>query len=296
MSIVVITGCSSGFGLMAAKQLAERGDQVFATMRDPNGKNRESAEDLGSFAAQTGSNLTVLDLDVTSNESVDTAAAAVLDSAGAPDVVINNAGQMYVGLSEAFTAEELTRQLDVNVVGVHRVCRAFQPAMRERGRGLIINVSSIAGRMAIPFFGVYHASKWGLEGYSLAARGELAGSGVDVVVVEPGPFTTELFPQSPRPADLDGRAGTYPAAAEQAFEEMGAAFDELFGDPEVPTDPTAVVDRFVELIDMTTGTRPFRSVVGVDFGVSERNSVVEPHDQQLLQDMGLEDFARLKTS
>ncbi len=296
MSVVVITGCSSGFGLLAAKQLAERGDHVFATMRDPDGKNRPAAEDLRGFAASTGSNLTVLDLDVTSDASVDAAAAAVLVSAGAPDAVINNAGQMYVGLSEAFTAEELTWQLDVNVVGIHRVCRAFLPSMRDSGAGLIINVSSVAGRMAVPFFGVYHASKWAVEGYSLALRAELGSSGVDVVVVEPGPFTTELFPQSPRPKDQDDRASTYPAEAGQAFDEMGAAFDELFNDPEVPTDPAAVVDRFAELIDMTPGTRPFRSVVGVDFGVAERNSIIEPHDKQILQAMALEEFAQLRTT
>jgi NAD(P)-dependent dehydrogenase (short-subunit alcohol dehydrogenase family) len=296
MGIVVITGCSSGFGLLAAKQLAERGDHVFATMRGPKGKNRPAADDLRGFAATTGAKLEVLDLDVTSDASVDAAAAAVLTSAGAPDAVINNAGQMYVGLSEAFTAEELTWQLDVNVVGIHRVCRAFLPAMRKRGAGLIINVSSIAGRMAVPFFGIYHASKWAVEGYSLAMRAELASSGVDVVVVEPGPFSTELFPQSPQPKDQDNRASSYPPEAEQAFEEMGAAFDELFNDPDVPTDPAAVVDRFVELIDMSPGTRPFRSVVGVDFGVAERNSTVEQHDQQILEAMALDEFARLRTT
>ena len=203
---------------------------------------------------------------------------------------------MYVGLSEAFTAEELTWQLDVNVVGIHRVCRAFLPSMRKSGAGLIINVSSVAGRMALPFFGVYHASKWAVEGYSLAARGELASSGVDVVVVEPGPFTTELFPQSPRPKDVDDRGGSYPSVAHETFEGMSAAFEELFNDPEVPTDPAAVVDRFVELIDMKPGTRPFRSVVGVDFGVAERNAAVEQHDEQFIQAMQLEDFVRLRTT
>jgi short-subunit dehydrogenase len=147
---------------------------------------------------------------VTSDESADAAVAAV---GSAPDVIINNAGQMFVGVGEAFTAEELTRQLDVNVVGIHRVHRAFLPAMRKQGKGLVINISSIAGRMAAPFFAVYHASKWGVEGYSLGMRRELACTGVDVVVVEPGPFSTELFPQSPKPSDEDGRAQSYPPYA-----------------------------------------------------------------------------------
>jgi NAD(P)-dependent dehydrogenase (short-subunit alcohol dehydrogenase family) len=295
MSVVLITGCSSGFGRLAAEEIAARGDRVYATMRDPDGKNQASANALHGLAESRGLDIQVLDLDVTSDQSVEAAASVVLADSPAPDVIINNAGQMYVGLAEAFTAEELSRQLDVNVVGIHRVCRAFLPAMRKRGSGLIINVSSVAGRMAVPFFAVYHASKWAVEGYSLALRRDLACAGVDVVVVEPGPFTTQLFPQSPRPQDEDGRASTYPAVAQQTFDEMGAAFEAMFGDPEVPTDPADVVHRFVELMEMDAGTRPFRSVVGVDMGVSERNATDEAHDAPFLQMMGLDEFVRLRT-
>ena len=166
--------------------------------------------------------------------------------------------------------------------------------MRERGDGLLMNVSSIAGRLALPFFGVYHASKWGLEGYSLAMRHELASSGVDVVVVEPGPFATELFPRSPQPADAEGRGLQYPAVAHDTYAAMGAAFDEAFADPDTPTDPTMVVDRMIELSDMAPGTRPFRSVVGVDFGVRERNASDEAHDPGLLEAMGMTEFATLQ--
>jgi NAD(P)-dependent dehydrogenase (short-subunit alcohol dehydrogenase family) len=208
-------------------------------------------------------------------------------------VVINNAGQMFVGFTEAFSPEELTKQLDINVVGIHRVGRAFLPAMRKRGQGLIINVSSIAGRLSAPFFGVYHASKWAVEGYSMALRGELASSGVDVVVVEPGPFTTSLFPSSPRPADAEGRVETYPAVAHETFENLGGAFDGMFEDPETPTDPGLVVERMIELAEMDPGTRPFRSVVGVDFGVSERNEAAEPRDAAVLEAFGMTSFATL---
>jgi short-subunit dehydrogenase len=117
--------------------------------------------------------------------------------------------------------------------------RAFLPAMRARGSGLFINLSSIAGRMALPFFGLYHASKWGVEGYSLGMRRELACTGIDVVVVEPGPFTTQLFPQSPRPEDAEGRAEGYPEVCHQTFAGMGAAFEGLFADSATPTDPAS---------------------------------------------------------
>jgi NAD(P)-dependent dehydrogenase (short-subunit alcohol dehydrogenase family) len=296
MSVILITGCSSGFGLLATKQLAAGGNRVFATMRDPQGKNSGPAEALRTLVASGQGAVEVLDLDVTSDTSVEAAAAAVLDQAGAPDVIINNAGQMFIGLAEAFTSEELSRQLDVNVVGIHRVTRAFLPSMRSQGRGLFINVSSIAGRFGAPFFAMYNASKWAVEGYSLATRRELACTGIDVVVVEPGPFTTELFPQSPKPKDADKRAQSYPEVAQQTFEHIGAAFEGMFDDPEVPTDPSLVVDRFVELIDMAPGTRPFRSVVGVDIGVAARNESDEQHEEPFLAAMGLEEFVQLQTS
>lgn len=293
MKTVLITGCSTGFGFQAAQVLAARGDRVYATMRDPDGKNHEPAKELRAFAQANNADIRILDLDVTSDASADAAAAAVN---GAVDVVINNAGQMFIGLGEAFTAEEMSRQLDVNVVGIHRVLRAFLPAMRASGKGLVINISSIAGRMAAPFFAVYHASKWGVEGYSLGLRRELACTGVDVVVVEPGPFSTELFPQSPQPTDADGRSETYPRAAHDTFEGMNASFAGMFEDPDVPTDPIDVVNRFAELIDMTPGTRPFRSVVGVDLGIVERNASDEAHDGPFLEAMGLTEFVKLKVN
>jgi NAD(P)-dependent dehydrogenase (short-subunit alcohol dehydrogenase family) len=177
------------------------------------------------------------------------------------------------------------------------VSRAFLPAMREAGKGLFINVSSVAGRFGSPFFAVYNASKWAVEGYSLGIRGELASSGVDVVVVEPGPFTTELFPQAPAPADADGRGAAYPAALHEAFEGMGAAFEEMFASTEVNTDPELVVDRFIELADMAPGTRPFRSVVGFDFGVvGPLNDSAEPLYGQLMEAMGMAEVTTLRTS
>jgi NAD(P)-dependent dehydrogenase (short-subunit alcohol dehydrogenase family) len=236
-------------------------------------------------------------MDVTSDASVSAAAETVLAESGAPHTLINNAGQMYMGLTEAFTPDELARQLDVNVVGIHRVSRAFLPAMREKGDGLLINVSSVAGRFGAPLFGVYHASKWAVEGYSLGFRTELASAGVDVVVVEPGPFATELFPRTPKPADEEGRAATYPAALHQATEGMGAAFEQMFEGDEVNTDPSLVVDTFVELAGMAPGTRPFRSVVGFDFGVvGPMNEAAEPLYGQLYEAMGLTEVVTIKPS
>ena len=292
---IVVTGCSSGFGRQVSEMLAQRGNRVYATMRGTQGKNVEIARALQSQAKADHLDLRILEMDVTSESSVQSAAAQVLEQSGAPDVVINNAGQMFVGITEAFSSEEFTNQLDVNVVGVHRVNRAFLPAMRARGSGLFINISSIAGRLAVPFNAIYHASKWALEGYSMALRGELASSGVDVVVVEPGPFTTALFPTMRLPADAEGRAGTYPAIVHETFAAMGGIFEGLFSDPATPTDPILVSDRLVELVEMPAGSRPFRSVVGVDFGVRDRNAAVEPHDAGVLEAAGFTSFATLRS-
>ena len=290
---MVITGCSSGFGRQLAVAMARRGDRVYATMRATQGTNAAVAGALRDMAAGEGIDLRVLELDVTLDASVDAAAAAVIAESGAPDVVVNNAGVMYIGFTEGFSTPEFANQLDVNVLGVHRVCRAFLPAMRQRGQGLVINISSIAGRLAVPFFGVYHASKWALEGYSMALRGELACTGVDLVVVEPGPFETELFGQSPRPADADGRIPTYPGVAHQALTQLEAAFEGMFTDPGTPTDPALFVEQVSTLIDTPAGQRPFRTVVGVDAGVRARNAAVEPFDAGVLSAFGMAEFATL---
>jgi NAD(P)-dependent dehydrogenase (short-subunit alcohol dehydrogenase family) len=288
---VVITGCSSGFGKQLSLDLARRGDRVYATMRGTQGKNADSAAELA--AASDGIDLTILELDVTSTASVDAAAAIILAEVGAPDAVVNNAGVMLTGFTEAFTAEEMTAQLDVNVVGIHRMNRAFLPAMRQRGQGLIINLSSVAGRLSAPFFGVYNASKWAVEGYSMGLRAELACCGVDVVVVEPGPFATALFEVSPQPTDADNRVSDYPEIARAAYMDLGNAFDGMFTDPDVPTDPAMVVNEMIVLIDTPAGSRPFRTVVGVDVGVRERNAAVEPFDAAVLEAFGMTEFATL---
>lgn len=291
---VFITGCSTGFGNSLARRLARRGDRVYATMRNVDGRNREAAESLRGLAEAEDLTLRVLEVDVTSDADVERAAATVLEEGSAPDVVVNNAGQMFVGVTEAYTSDELAHQLDINIVGTHRVSRAFLPAMREAGAGLIVNVSSVAGRVGIPFFGVYHASKWAVEGYSLGLRRELAHAGIDVVVVEPGPFSTELFPRAPAPADEDGRSDTYDPVLHETFQSMGDAFEGLLADEEL-TDPEQVVDRMIELMDMAPGARPFRSVVGVDFGLAARNQSDEAHDPPMLEALGLTDFTRLST-
>lgn len=287
---ILLTGASSGFGRLAAVQLAERGHRVFASMRDAEGSNATAADELRSEAADAKGNLEVVELDVTSDASVRDAVGAILERADRLDVVVNNAGVMHTGITEAFTAEQFHTQLDVNLVGPFRVARATLPHMRERGEGLLVQVSSIGGRLAFPFFGLYHASKWGLEALSESLRYELAASAVDCVVVEPGPHATSLVPNRPRPEDR-ARVASYGELAD-AVEELVGGFADTFADPEAPTDPTRVAEAIVEVIEASPQERPFRTVVGIDLGVAELNEAVESFRLGALSALGMEAMER----
>jgi len=271
----------TGFGYDATLHFARQGHPVLATMRGTAGKNQAVADELRGLAATDGLPITVLEMDVTSTDSVN----AAVEQMPPVDVLINNAGVGFGGPVEAFTPEQILAQLDVNVVGPVRVARALLPSMRERGSGLIIQVSSTAGRAAFPGFGVYHASKWGLEGLSESLRYELAPHGIDVVIVEPGPFSTHFFSNLVAGADAD-RSAAYPHVAEfgQQFEAMvGQAFEE---NPAL-TDPSVVVETFEALIRMPNGERPLRTIAGLDFGLQAINDATEPIRKQTLSTMGI---------
>jgi len=296
MRTIVVTGCSAGFGRIVSEQMARAGDRVYATMRGVDGKNSAVAAELRGLVQSEGIDLRVLEMDVTSDASVEDAAATVVAESGAPDVVINNAGRLFFGITEAFTPDEYAEQLDVNVVGVHRVCRAFLPSMRQAGCGLIINVSSIGGRMSPPFGTIYQSTKWAVEGYSLGLRAEVASSGIDVISVQPGPFTTSLGMTMTAPADIEGRAETYPESVPEAMETMEATFGRLFEDPAEPTDPQLVSDEIVSLVNMAAGTRPFRTVVGVGMGTRDRNEADVARDAEVLEIFGVTEFAQLRVA
>ena len=279
---VLITGCSSGFGFDAAKKFGELGDHVFATMRDYEGRNAPAAEALADYADAHDLHIDVLELDVTDDRSVHDA----IEGLPAMDVVINNAGYGYLGIVESFTPDQFMAQLDLNVVGTHRVTKAVLPQMRAKGSGLIIQVSSIAGRLAIPGSGVYNASKWALEAVSEAMRLELGPLGIDVCIVEPGPFDTKFLENANDGDGAEDVSASYPHLNEFLAGFVGA-MTEMMTDPEVPTDPAMVVDSFVELAGMRPGERPMRTLVGVGFGAEHVNAALEPIRQGVLEAQGI---------
>ena len=279
MKKILITGCSSGFGYDAAKYLAEKGHHVYATMRNTGNKNSKPAQELEGLASMKGLKLEIIEMDVTSDSSVYNAVKQIPEV----DVLINNAGGGWGGAVEAFSARQCLDQLDLNIVGPLRVSKAVLPGMRARKSGLIIQVSSIAGRSAFPGFGVYHASKWGLEGLSESMRYELSPHGVDVVLVEPGPFSTNFF------------GNLVPASSEEiteAYQHVTVFYEgfrnnvmALFDNPGAPTDPMVVVKTFEALINLPPGQRPMRTIAGLDFGAQSINDALEPLRKGALEAM-----------
>jgi NAD(P)-dependent dehydrogenase (short-subunit alcohol dehydrogenase family) len=255
--VILITGTSTGFGRTAAETLAQRGYRVFATMRDTSGRNASTFEALRSLAKVKRWNLDVLQMDVTNDASVNHAVQQTLDRAGRIDVVINNAGIAAQGVTEAYTVEQFQQVLDVNLFGVARVNRAVLPAMRRQHTGLLIHVSSGIGRVVVPGFAAYAASKFALEALADAYRFELAPLGIDSVIVEPGIHRTPILEKFLAPADQN-RVAEYGPTAE-AINRVKSVFDEANTAPETPG-PEVVVDAFVRLIETPTGERPFRTV------------------------------------
>lgn len=281
MKKVIITGSSNGFGLKAAKDFADKGYQVFATMRNPDAKNAGAKAELESHST----NIKVVDMDVTLDDSVKNAMAAILTQAGNIDILINNAGIMYLGITEAFSIEQAKFQMETNYYGAIRVMQAVLPSMRKAGSGLIINTSSLVGRMSPPFFGTYTATKHALEGYSQALRYEVSPFGVDVVLVEPGPFGTGLLASGQAPAHSEvlntyGELAGVPIA-------MGENFAQILQSENAP-DPQWVVNAYLQLAELPFGSRPTRTVVGITWGTDEINTLTQPIQDRILKEMQLD--------
>jgi NAD(P)-dependent dehydrogenase (short-subunit alcohol dehydrogenase family) len=179
---VLITGASSGFGFETAKLFQKNNWNVIATMRYPQ-------NDTPLLALP---NVLVTKLDVVDTPSIAKAVAAGIEKFGGIDVLINNAGYGTLGVLEAASDEEVRKQFDVNVFGLIAVTKAVLPAMRKNRTGLIINISSLGGRITFPYFSLYHATKFAVEGLSEALQYELNPLGIGVKLIEPGGYKTNF--------------------------------------------------------------------------------------------------------
>lgn len=178
--IILITGASSGIGYDASLALASEGHKVYAAARR-----------LELMKPLEAKEIVPLQMDVTDEQSMQNGVKTVLDREGRIDVLVNNAGYGYFGSVENVAMEEARRQLEVNVFGLARLCQLVLPTMRQQGCGRIINTSSIAGKIVLPFGGWYNVSKFSVEAISDALRMEVKPFGIDVVLIEPGGIKTD---------------------------------------------------------------------------------------------------------
>ena len=277
-STILITGAATGFGHDTAETLAAAGHTVYASMRDPAGRNAEAA------AALRGKGIHVVELDVTDDVSVTRAVGEVLADAGRIDVLVNNAGMASAGVSEAFTADQAKALFDTNVVGIIRTTKAVLPAMRAAKDGLIINIGSILGRVTFPFFGIYGATKFAVEALTDSYRYELSQLGVEVVLVQPSAYPTNMYSAIQRPADPAigesyGEVGAIPGKMFETF--MG-----MFLGNSAPN-PHDVAEAIADLIAAPKGSRAARTVVGQPFGADAVNAAMAPVQQGVVEALGL---------
>ncbi|HSI87883.1 MAG TPA: SDR family oxidoreductase [Pyrinomonadaceae bacterium] len=192
--VVLITGASSGIGKETAKLFQTKDWKVAATMREP-----QNAQDLSRIA-----DIECFRMDVSDPASVHSAIEEALSRFGLIDAVVNNAGYGLIGAFEAATDDEVRRQFEVNVFGVMNVCREILPYFREQKRGVIVNISSVGGRLAFPLSSLYHATKWAVEGFSESLQYELEPFNIRVKIIEPGPIKTDFYDRSMSVAKREG--------------------------------------------------------------------------------------------
>jgi len=278
--IVLITGASTGFGRLIAETLARHGHTVFATMRDPVGRNAKHASEIRGLAQKESLPLSILELDVTDDASVVRAVHAAAEQAGRIDVAINNAGYGLVGLAEATTTEQAQQIMDTNFFGSVRVNRAVLPHMRRQRSGLLLHISSGAGRVVIPGFALYCATKFAMEALAESYHYELAGQGIESSIVEPGAYQTPVFVNFVTAADST-RADTYGAVA-QLPTRVANILTSSSGNAQ------QVADAVLRIVETPAGQRKLRyRVSDTDIGVDAINSLTERIQTEILQSFGL---------
>lgn len=248
---VLITGCSSGFGALTARALVKAGFAVIAGVRDSETRNAAAAAALRT--AEGPGSLEVVELDVTSDASVDAAVAA----AGEVEVLVNNAGVAAAGLIETFSIAQAERLFAVNVFGALRMARAVLPQMKRRGHGLLVHVTSEMARYVMPGLGLYAASKFALDAMAECLHYELAATGVHSLLIEPATYpTTSILGNLMAPAETERAEGYGPVA--ELPQQLGAGLQAMVEQGMAP-DPGEVAAAIVALIQGPA--RPLRTVL-----------------------------------
>ena len=296
-TVILVTGASSGFGALAARALAKAGHTVYASMPDVRGHNASQADTVKAFSEENHVDLRSVELDVTSQSSVDAAMAAIFKNNVHLDVVVHNAGHMIFGPAEAFTADQLAHIYDINVLGTQRVNRAILPSMRERRTGLLVWVGSTSTRGGTPpYLGPYFAAKAGMDSLAVSYAGEISRWGIETSIVVPGAFTsgTNHFAHATRPDD-SARAAAYENGPYKGFGDAVLKGQESL----IPAnaDVADVAQAIVEVVAAPRGNRPFR--VHVDpsrDGAEVVAGVADRVREEFLRRIGLEDILKAHTA
>ncbi|SHF95516.1 SDR family oxidoreductase [Flavobacterium defluvii] len=240
MKTIFITGASSGLGKATAKLFHKKGWNVIATMRNP-----EKETELSQLK-----NVTLLALDVTHYDQIQSTVKKALELSDI-DIVFNNAGYGLIGPLESLSDSQITKQLDTNLLGVIRVTNAFIPYFRERKSGLFISTTSIGGLIAFPLGSIYHATKWGLEGWSESMAYELNPFGINIKTVSPGGIKTEFL------------HGSLDTGAKPEYQTM---VDKMFGSVDVMFEMASTPEQIADVVyeAATDGKNQLRYVAGED--------------------------------
>jgi NAD(P)-dependent dehydrogenase (short-subunit alcohol dehydrogenase family) len=286
--VVLITGASSGFGRLIAETLARKNYQVFATMRNVKGRSAEAVREIENLARHESLSLQTLELDVTDDVSVERAVSKIALQCGRIDVLVNNAGYGIMDLAETVTVAQAQRQFNTNFFGVLRMNRAVLPVMKRQGSGLLLHVSSGAGRLAIPGMGLYCASKFAMEALAEVYRYELASLGIDSVILEPGAYATPIMGKLERgedPARMTGY-GEVAEVPEKIRAKIGST----------RANPQEIADAVLQIIETPAGQRQLRYRIGPGGpGVQRINALTDEVQIELLEVFGMTGLAKFKT-
>lgn len=287
---VLISGSGSGMGLLTAKTLIEAGHHVFAGVRDFEGRSISRAKDLTDFAVGKSGKLTMVDLDIKSEDSCMAAAEKVQQEFGRIDVVIHNAAHLFSGLSEGFTPEQLQDSLDTNAIGAHRLNRAVLPSMRKQESGYLLYVGSGVSAIINPFFTPYIIGKQAMDALAESTAYELRPFGIETTILMPGLFMegTSHFATAVAPEDLEtlkgyGRLQPYVDGYEQGLRKLFR--------PGVAVPVQGVADEAARLIALPEGKRPLRTTVDYsDYGAEAVNAVKEAQTLRMMNVIGFEEL------
>jgi len=294
--VILVTGAGSGIGLAIAAVLARAGHHVYAGLRLSRSEGEEHAASIRDLAGREGVDLRVVDLDVLSEPSCRAAIDQVVEERGRLDVVVNNAGMLMTGITEAFAPDQLQAIFDTNATSWLRVNRAALPAMRRQGNGVLAYTSSTTAHIAEPFLGPYAAAKAAGEALAEVMGMEARPFGIETVIVVPGAFTsgTEHFTHAGKPAHpaVVAQYGDLPDRADTLGERLQAIDRGNDGSLDV----TAVGEALRDALSKPTGQRPYRLFVdGQKKGVEDILSVQDARQAALLDSFGLSDLAPPKS-